>query len=81
MTRLMAREGDDEPVPIEQGNAYYGPVSDGWLNTTQACEYMAVTRDWLYDRVAKKEIPYVKLDRLLRFKRSELAAWMEAHRE
>lgn len=55
--------------------------ADSWMSTDQVCEWMNVEKDWLYDRVAKKGIPHVKVGRLLRFKRSELEDWIEGHRQ
>ncbi len=53
---------------------------DPWLSSDEACDYLKVKRDWLYDRTVKGEIPHRKIGRLLRFRRSELDAWMEGYR-
>lgn len=50
--------------------------NDGYMTTRQVCEWLQLRRDYLYDLVAAHGIPYVKLGRLLRFKRSELEAWI-----
>jgi excisionase family DNA binding protein len=38
--------------------------------------YMKVTVASVYQRVARKEIPYIKMGRLLRFKRSALEEYI-----
>lgn len=55
-------------------------VADRWLTSAQACWYLSVERDWLYDKVEKNEIPYAKVGRMLRFKQSELDEYMEERR-
>jgi excisionase family DNA binding protein len=54
--------------------------TDRWLSSRSACDYLDVKIDWLYDRIAKGDIPYTKLDRLLRFRKRDLDAYMERHR-
>lgn len=54
---------------------------DRWVDTYGACAYMSVTLPWLYQQVAKGNLPYSKInDRMLRFKLSELEKFMEQNR-
>jgi excisionase family DNA binding protein len=49
-----------------------------WMRTTDAAEYLGLTRSALYSRV--REMPHYRFERMLLFKRSDLDAWVEAHR-
>ncbi len=53
---------------------------DGWMKPEQVCDYLQVERAWVYDQVEAGKMPHVKLGRLLRFRRSELDAWVEDQR-
>lgn len=41
-------------------------------------KYLNVTEQWVYDRVVMKEIPYFKLGKYNRFKRSSIDKWVES---
>ena len=36
-----------------------------------------VSRDWIYQRTAANEIPFVKVGRLLKFRRSDIDVWLK----
>lgn len=61
---------DDEQLPPEVVRSLT------LLTPTQVCELLHVTRDWLYDEVAKGEIPVVRLGRQLRFRPADLENWL-----
>lgn len=43
--------------------------------------YIQMPTTWIYDQVMFKKIPHYKVGRLLRFRRSEIEAWLaEKHR-
>lgn len=50
-----------------------------WLNIEQACEYLNVSKDIIYEGVNAKGLKHVRVmgRRDLRFKRSWLDAWFE----
>lgn len=56
-------------------------MDDTWMKTKALEVYLDVTRDWIYDRVAQRDIPHTKIGRLLRFRKSEIDAWLEANRQ
>lgn len=37
-----------------------------------------VSLDWIYQRTAKNEIPFVKVGRLLKFRRSDIDRWLSS---
>lgn len=43
-----------------------------WLNTKQAAEYLGMTERALYNKVHRREIPFCRLRKRLRFDRLEL---------
>lgn len=40
-------------------------------------EYLHVSTDWVYKQVSKQGIPFVKTDRLVRFRKSAVDRWLE----
>lgn len=80
-------EGAEEPEfiisrdQLAELGQHFALQVDGWMTSDQVCEWLQLRRDYLYDLVAHDRIPYVKLGRLLRFKRAELEEWIEGHRE
>lgn len=48
-------------------------IDDKLLSTDELCEYLGVTRTWVWDKVQAREIPAIRLSqRLLRFRRSDI---------
>ena len=45
----------------------------------QLAEYLHVTKQWIYERVSLGEIPYFKAGKYLRFRKSAIDKWVEAH--
>jgi len=50
------------------------------MNHQQACEYMGMSRTYLYQRTTRNEIVVYKKGNRNFFKKSELDAWMESKR-
>ncbi|TLD40326.1 MAG: hypothetical protein JETT_3395 [Candidatus Jettenia ecosi] len=48
-----------------------------YLNVTQAAALLGVSVDTIYSWTMRRTVPFYKLGRLVRFKRSELIAHME----
>lgn len=48
-----------------------------YLNVTQAAALLGVSVDTIYSWTMKKTVPFYKLGRLVRFKRSELITHIE----
>lgn len=55
-----------------------GGTSAAWMRTNDAAAHLGLTRSSLYSRI--REIPHYRFERTLLFKRSDLDAWVEAHR-
>jgi excisionase family DNA binding protein len=53
-------------------------VASEWLDVEQAADYLNVGPRWIYERTAAGTIPVKRLGRLLRFRRSDLDAWVNS---
>src|SRR5437870_2113225 len=54
-----------------------GPVLEPrWLDVDAVSRYLCMSVDALYHRIARREIPFVKQGRLVRFDRFALDRWM-----
>ena len=49
-----------------------------WLTAAEAARHLGYAIGTLYNKCSAREIPHRKVGRALRFKRSELDAWVEA---
>lgn len=62
----------DQPAP---GLTING---DEWIDVDQLCEWLGFQRAWVLDRVQDGTIPHYKFSyRLIRFRMSEINAWIE----
>lgn len=53
-------------------------VEDDPIFTVESlAKYLQVSEQWVYERVQFKEIPYIKVGKFLRFKRSAIENWLE----
>ncbi len=48
-----------------------------FLNVEEAAKFLDVSKSTLYKKTSKKEIPFYKRGKQLRFKRTELTEWLE----
>ncbi len=51
---------------------------DRWLSIKKICVYLGVSDDTVYRWVKTHEMPTPKMERLFKFKISEIAAWVKA---
>jgi excisionase family DNA binding protein len=49
------------------------------MDEPTVCEYLGITKRHLQDLRYRREIPYVKVGRLVRFRPAEVEAWLEAN--
>lgn len=50
---------------------------DELLDLKKASKFLGVRESWLRSRIFKKEIPFVKLQRLVRFRKADLENYIE----
>lgn len=53
------------------------PPETHLLDVNELAEYLGVNKAWVYDHKKRGEIPYIKLTKYLRFKKSEVDKWLE----
>jgi excisionase family DNA binding protein len=54
--------------------------ADALLSVEEVCAWFKVTKSWVYDEVEAGRLPYVRIGRQhLRFRRTELRQFIEAH--
>jgi len=53
------------------------PEEHEYMNVEQAIAFLQIAKSTLYNKVHKKEIPYVKFNGSLRFKKAELRKYLE----
>ncbi len=54
------------------------PEAEAILDVPGVARYLGVTSQRVYDAVALGEMPYFKVGRYVRFKRSKIDAWIES---
>lgn len=54
--------------------------NDRLLTVAEVARYVGLAQGTIYNKVNRGEIPYVKLGRAVRFRRSEIDAWIENQR-
>lgn len=53
---------------------------DELMTTETLCEYLHVSERFVYERTQRKDIPFIKTGSLLRFRKSEIDAWLRSVR-
>lgn len=56
------------------------PGNDELFDVKGVCDYLKVSKQWIYERTHLYEIPFYKMDGHLRFKKSELDKWLLKYR-
>lgn len=55
--------------------------TDDLMDIDQLCDYLKVTRQWVYERTHLYEIPFIKLsNKMLRFRKKEIDKWLDARK-
>ena len=56
------------------------PTRHGVIGVGELAEYLAVPTSWIYDNHHRLGLPAIKLGRHLRFRTSEVDAWLETRK-
>jgi excisionase family DNA binding protein len=51
------------------------------IGVRELADRTGLQESWIYSQAAAKKIPYLKLGKYLRFRWSEVEAWLEAQRQ
>lgn len=54
-------------------------VEDTIFDVRTLAEYLKVSKQWIYERTHLKEIPHLKIDGQLRFRKRDIDKWLNAH--
>jgi excisionase family DNA binding protein len=52
-------------------------LEDTLFTVETLAEYLQLSKQWVYERVQFKEIPYMKVGKLLRFRKSAIDKWLD----
>ena len=56
-------------------------VQDDEIFTVESlCRYIGVSTNWVYERTSRAEIPFLKVGRFVRFRKSDIDHWMSTHK-
>jgi len=63
--------------PMMTGSQTQAPQMDDLIGVTELGKYLGgVSKDWIYQRTAGNEIPFVKVGRMIKFRRSDIDRWL-----
>lgn len=65
-------------APRRQSGGEPGGANEKWVGVDDVAAHLGVARDSVYRWVERRGLPARKVGRLLRFKLSEVDAWVEA---
>ncbi len=60
--------------PVISGNGKH--EDDTVFDVKGLCDYLHVSDKWIYERTHLKEIPHLKVNGLLRFRRRDIIKWL-----
>ena len=67
----------DRLRPMLKGLTVPPAKADDLLSMEELAAYLGgVSKDWVYQRTAKNEIPFMKVGRLVKFRRSDIDQWL-----
>lgn len=53
--------------------------TDGLMGVAELAKYLGgVSKDWIYQRTANNEIPFIKIGQLIKFRQSDIDRWLSA---
>lgn len=55
-------------------------IDDTIFDVSALCDYLHVSKKWVYKRTHLKEIPHYKIDGVLLFKKQEIEKWLVGYR-
>ncbi len=50
--------------------------ADDLMGVDELAAYLGTSKDWLYARTSRNEIPFVKVGRLLKFRKADVDLWL-----
>jgi len=68
----MSRIAIDDKEEI----GYHSDEGADLLTLQEVCELLKVSKAYIYSKTYQKKIPHIKMSGLLRFRRSDIDAWL-----
>jgi excisionase family DNA binding protein len=63
--------------PVLTGLQTKSPQVDDLMGIAELSKYLGgVSKDWIYQRTSGNEIPFVKVGRMIKFRRSDIDQWL-----
>lgn len=72
----IARQIADHLEPIIKKGLKSKGSGEPLFDVKVLATYLEVTPDWIYKKTADRSIPYIKVGRFIKFKKSEIDAWL-----
>lgn len=63
--------------PLLNKNVKERAEDDTIFTVESLAKYLQVSEQWVYERVQFKELPYIKVGKFIRFKKSAIDKWLE----
>ena len=64
-------------IELEEQDLEKIAADDTIFTVESLAKYLSVSEQWIYERVQFKEMPYIKVGKFLRFRRSAIEKWLE----
>ena len=75
---LIAQRVTQLLKPILAGNGKH-ETDDAIYDVPALAKYLNVSSKWIYERTHLKEIPHLKVNGLLRFRKKEIDKWLNSY--
>lgn len=77
-TQELVREIANEVIKVIKPMLDKGKAEDDTLFTVESlAKYLGTSKQWVYERVHLKEIPYIKMGKFPRFKKADIDNWLD----
>jgi len=76
LVKEIAKEVMELLKPVLSGNSNH--KDDIIFDVQRLAEYLAVSKQWIYERSHLKEIPHIKKQGLLRFRKRDIDKWLDS---
>ncbi len=73
LVKEISREIIKEIKPLLMSNNEL----DELFSVESLSKYLGVSKQWIYERIHLKEIPYIKVGKFPRFKKSDIEKWLK----
>jgi excisionase family DNA binding protein len=71
----------NERLEPQEERSHVENSPSGYLNVQNIANYLGIRTSTLYSMVEKKRVPHYRIGRQIRFKKTEIDAWMAGQRE